>query len=332
MFGIGIIGAGFFGEAHARAIAELGNAKLVAASRTDAVALAQFTRQFGGHGYTQYQDLLNDPAVNVVVITTPHHLHTEIAEHAAQVGKHILVEKPMAPNLEECDRIVRAAQEANIALMVGFVNHYALAYKVAKQMIESGEIGEIVLGVSTMAKTWNEPNRRAWHRDRATGGGMWLTVGIHCLDRLTWLVGSPVTQVYAQFATRFHDQLADDTGMISLQYANGALGTVISVGYQTGAADFSTRLIGTRETMNIDYVTGVSLGRDDQWKTIPNSGSATWMHEAIVGEWRAFLDAIERNITPPISGEYGREIMRVAFAAEESSSQNKAINLTKDIL
>jgi predicted dehydrogenase len=118
--------------------------------------------------------------------------------------------------------------------------------------------------------------------------------------------------------------------MISLQYANGALGTVISVGYQTGAPDFSTRLIGTRATMNIDYVTGVSLGRDDKWETIPESGSQTWMHDAVVGEWHAFLDAIKHNTLPPISGGYGREIMHVAFAAEESSRTNSAINLTKD--
>ena len=152
--GIGIIGAGSFGETHARAIAELSNAKLVAASRTNTDALAQFMRQFGGRGYTDYHDLLNDPAVSVVVIATPHHLHTEIAECAARAGKHILLEKPMAPNLAECDRIVHAAKQAHIALMVGFVNHYARAYQIAKQVIDSGEIGDIVLGVSTMAKTW----------------------------------------------------------------------------------------------------------------------------------------------------------------------------------
>ena len=161
MFGIGIIGAGSFGETHARAIAELKNAQLVAASRTNADALGEFVQQFGGRGYTRYHDLLNDPAVNVVVIATPHHLHTVIAEDAARAGKHIMLEKPMAPNLEECDRIVRATKEACVALMIGFVNHYARAYQVAKQVIESGEIGEIILGVSTMAKTWVESNRRA---------------------------------------------------------------------------------------------------------------------------------------------------------------------------
>ncbi len=330
MFGIGIIGAGSFGETHARAIAELKNAKLVAASRTNAHALGEFVRQFGGRGYTQYQDLLNDPAVQVVVIATPHHLHTEIAEHAARAGKPILLEKPMAPNLEECDRIVAAAKKANVTLMVGFVNHYARAYQVAKQVLASGEIGEIVLGVSTMAKTWVEPNRREWHRDRATGGGMWLTAGIHCLDRLTWLVNSPVSRVCAKFATRFHDQAADDTGMISLQYANGALGTIVSVGYATGVTDHSTRVIGTRGMLQMDYVTGVAIGRDETWHTIPGSGLRDWMHEAVVGEWRAFLDALERDSAPPISGAYGREIMRVAFAAEASARESRVIELPAD--
>ena len=327
MFGIGIIGAGSFGETHARAIAELKNAQLVAASRTNAGALGEFVQQFGGRGYTRYQDLLNDPAVNVVVIATPHHLHTVIAEDAARAGKHILLEKPMAPNLEECDRIVRATKEARVALMIGFVNHYARAYQVAKQVIESGEIGEIILGVSTMAKTWVESNRRAWHLDRTTGGGMWLTAGIHCLDRLTWLVNSSVAQVHAKLATRFYDQPADDTGMISLQYANGALGTLVSVGYRDGVMKNLTELICAKGMLNVDYVGGISIGRGDRWQSIPFSGSPKWMHEAVVGEWRAFLDVLERNVAPPISGEYGRAIMRVAFAAEESSQTGRAIDL-----
>jgi phthalate 4,5-cis-dihydrodiol dehydrogenase len=327
MFGVGIIGAGSFGEAHARAIVELKNAKLVAASRTNTDELSKFVHQFGGRGYVDYQDVLNDRDVHIVVIATPHHLHTEIAEHAARAGKHILLEKPMAPNLEECDRIVRAAKQANVALMIGFVSRFARAYQVAKQVIESGEIGELILGVSTMTKTWDESNRRAWHLDRAMGGGMWLTAGIHCLDRLNWLVASPATQVFAKFATRFHDQPADDTEIISLQYANGVMGTIVSVGYRDGVMKNLTELICTKGMLNVDYAAGISIGRGNRWQSIPFSGSQKWAHESLVGEWRAFLDALERNATPPVSGEEGREIMRVAFAAEESARENKAIDL-----
>ena len=85
--------------------------RLVAASRTNAAALAEFTARYGGRGYTDYADLLADPAVDAVVIATPHHLHTAAVEAAAQAGKHILLEKPMAPTLAECDRILAVGEQ-----------------------------------------------------------------------------------------------------------------------------------------------------------------------------------------------------------------------------
>ncbi|NOG50727.1 MAG: Gfo/Idh/MocA family oxidoreductase [Chloroflexi bacterium] len=120
-------------------------------------------------------------------------------------------------------------------MMLGHVNHFAPAYRVAKSILESGEMGEVVLGTATMQKQWMESNRREWHLDRSVGGGVWLTVGVHPVDRMTWLIGSPVTQVSAQLSTRFYDQQADDTGMAFLRYASGAAGTVVSVGYSDGA-------------------------------------------------------------------------------------------------
>ncbi len=327
MFGIGIIGAGSFGEEHARALGELSNARLVAAARTNAAALEEFTRRYGGRGYLDYQALLDDAQVDVVVIATPHHLHTEIAERAARAGKHILLEKPMAPNLAECDRIVQAARQAHVELMVGFTNHFARAYQVAKRLLESGEMGQVVLGVSSMSKYWYEPNRREWHLDRATGGGAWLTAGIHCLDRLTWLVDSPIVQVYAQFDTRFHEQSADDVGLVSVRYASGAMGAIVSTGYATGASKFLTELTCTKGMLNIDYVTGVTIGREERWQAVPDSGSPAWMHEALVEEWRAFLSALEQGAAAPVNGEYGRAIMAAAFAAETSSRRQAAVQL-----
>ena len=195
MWRIGIIGAGHYGEAHAQAIAQLDDAVLVAASRTNAEALAAFTARYGGVGYTDYAQLLNDPAVDVVVIATPHHLHTHVAIEAARAGKHILLEKPMAPTLPECQQIADAAHEAGVSLMLGHVNHFAPAYVAAKAILDSGEMGEVVLGTATMQKQWMEPNRRSWHLDRAEGGGVWMTVGVHPLDRMTWLINAPVTSV-----------------------------------------------------------------------------------------------------------------------------------------
>lgn len=169
MLNIGIIGAGDFGAQHAQAIAELDDLTVVAASRTNAAKLSEFTARFGGTSYTDFHDLLADPAVDAVVIATPHHLHTPVVEAAAAAGKAILLEKPMAPTLGECDLILAAVERAGVPLFVGHTNQFAPTYRQAKAMLDAGEVGDIVLGISTMSKYWFEPNRRDWHLDRTTG-------------------------------------------------------------------------------------------------------------------------------------------------------------------
>lgn len=326
MWRIGIIGAGHYGEAHAQAIAQLDDAVLVAASRTNAEALAAFTARFGGVGYTDYAQLLNDPAVDVVVIATPHHLHTHVAIEAARAGKHILLEKPMAPTLPECQQIADAAHEAGVSLMLGHVNHFAPAYVAAKAILDSGEMGEVVLGTATMQKQWMEPNRRSWHLDRAEGGGVWMTVGVHPLDRMTWLINAPVTSVAAQLSTRFYDQAADDAGMVFLRYANGAAGTVVSVGYADGAPKHLTELVCTRGTLNVEYAAGVQIGRGDTWRTVPESvPKGDWMDAALVGEWQGFLHALDTGTPPPVPPDFALHIMQIMFAAEESSALRREI-------
>ena len=325
MINIGIIGAGSYGAQHAEAIAAVDGVQLVAASRTTAPALNEFIARYGGTGYTDYHDLLADSAVDAVVIATPHHQHTAIVEAAARAGKHILLEKPMAPTAAECDRILAVTAAASVTLMVGHVNHFSPTYVRAKEMLDSGEMGEVVLGVSTMSKFWFESNRRGWHLDRASGGGMWLTAGIHCLDRLTWLVNSAVVSTSAQLSTRFHDQQADDVGMIFLRYASGAAGTIVSTGYASGAPKHLTELTCTRGMLNIDYTGGVMLGRDEQWRNVYTPADDDWMHAALVGEWQAFLRAVGTGETPAVSGEFARHIMDVIFAAEESSQTGREV-------
>jgi phthalate 4,5-cis-dihydrodiol dehydrogenase len=329
MWRIGIIGAGDYGAQHARAIAEIDRAQVVAASRTNKAALVDFTARYGGIGYTDYNDLLADTAVDVVVIATPHHHHTEIAVAAARARKHILLEKPLAHTPQDCRKIVDAVQTAGVKFMVGHVNHFVPAYRVAKQMIDSGEMGEVVHGLATMQKYWMVDNRREWHLNRETGGGVWLTVGIHPLDRLTWLVNSPVTTVSAQFGTRFHDQGADDAAMVFLRYANGTAGTVVSTGYQVGAPKHLTELTCTRGMLNIDYETGVLVGRDESWRTVPESlPNGDWMHEALVEEWRQFIRSIVDDTQTPVPADFASHIMDVAFAAEQSSQARRELQIT----
>lgn len=326
MLGIGIIGAGYFGEDHAKAIAEVDQLQLVASCRLNPEKLQEFVGKYGGKPYTQHQDLLADPSVDAVVIATPHHLHTHIAEDAARAKKHILLEKPMAPTLEECDHIVSIVKEQGVTLMLGHVSHFIPAYRKAKDILESGELGKVVLGSSTISKFWYEPNRRDWHLDRATGGGMWMSVGMHALDRLTWLMDSPIARVSAQLDTRFHDQQADDTGLIFLRYANGSVGTVVSVGYKDGAPKFDTELTCTRGILHIKG-NDVIVGQNGEWHTVSAYDAGSAMHDGLVNEWLAFSDAITQGSQPAVTGDYARHIMATVIAAEESSIRHEEVDV-----
>jgi phthalate 4,5-cis-dihydrodiol dehydrogenase len=319
MIGVGIIGAGFIGDYHARAIEAIDGLRVVAAHRRDQAALAVFCREHGCRAMRDYRDLIADEDVDVVVIATPHHDHTAATLEAIDAGKSIFLEKPMAANLAECRQILGAARVAQARGMVGFTNRFSRAYRIAKQILDTGELGRPVHGLSIMSKKWLEPNRRPWHLTSTTGGGMWLTAGIHCLDRLTWLLGSSVRQVTGRFATSFHAQDADDVGTVLVEYRNGAAGAVVSIGYAEGAPNHQTELVCTAGTMRIDYVTGVTIGRGERWLPVPDSGSEDWMNEAFRDQWRAFLPSLEGRAPSPISFEYGFHVMEAAFAALESS-------------
>ena len=117
--GVGIIGAGAFGRQHAEAIARLSDARLVAVSVRTRARLDAFTREHGGAGYSNYHELLRDPAVDVVCIALPHNDHAEAAIAAAEAGKAILLEKPMAPTVADCDAIIRLLTDDELAARLG---------------------------------------------------------------------------------------------------------------------------------------------------------------------------------------------------------------------
>ncbi|PAP94224.1 Gfo/Idh/MocA family protein [Mesorhizobium wenxiniae] len=326
MTGIGIIGAGDFGAAHARAIKEVHGLQLVASCRGNNDALADFTGEHGGRGYTDWRKLLDDKDVDAVLIASPHHLHAEIAIGAAEAGKHIMLEKPMAPTAAACDAINAAVAAGGVKLMVAHLMHFALPCMAARQMLEEGALGRPLIGSSWIIKLWMEHNRRDWHLRKATGGGMLLTAGIHALDRLVWLMDDDVVSVSAMLGAKFHEQEADDTALLGLRFAGGGLGQVQSVGYRNGATTYAMDLVCEQGTLRIDMDRGTMLGRDTVWTDLPGSFEPNWMHNALVREWTAMRDAIADDSSVPISGAYGRKIIGIieaAFASNETRREHE---------
>src|SRR4051812_7607638 len=178
MLGVGILGAGFFGAYHARAVAALENVRVVAAC-AEALPLAEaFAAEHGGKPFGDWRAMLDDKSVDAVAITAPHHLHCELAVAALKAGKHVLLEKPMALSVAECSRVIAASEASRRTLMVGQIMHFVWPLMAAREILDRGELGKPVTGSSSLMKTWIESNRRGWHLDPATGGGMLMTAGI----------------------------------------------------------------------------------------------------------------------------------------------------------
>ena len=325
MLRVGIIGAGHFGAAHARALAEVGTARLVAACRNDEAGLAAFCGAFGCRGYRDYRDLLADPGIEAVVIAVPHHLHAEVAIAAAQAGKQIMLEKPLAPTVADCRRILAAAQAAGVALMPGHTMRFSLPFLAARAIIDRGEIGRMRFGSSRMIKLWMEPNRRDWHLDPARGGGMLFTAGIHALDRLLAYAGRRATHVSAVTATGFHDQRADDSALILLRFGDAAAGQVASIGYREGAFISGDEIVCDEGVLRIDFFRGVELGRGQRWEAVSGSYEDGISGRALERQWQAFAEAVRSGSPPPGTGADGLHVVACIEAAFRAARERREV-------
>ena len=300
--GVGIIGAGAFGGEHARAIASLPNVRLVAASARTPERLKRFTAEYGGRGYANYADLLDDPAVDAVCIALPHNLHAEATVAAARAGKAIMLEKPMAATLSDCDTIVQIVATTGVPLMVAHPYRFMGGYQEAIRLVRAGAIGQPVVATAAMVKDWTFARREPWHL--APGGGMWLTNGCHLVDRLSLLLDTRPVDVRAVVGPRFHPQEVDDVGVGLIAFEGGAVGIARAIGYRAGSRDDWTEVQGTDGALRVSHVDGVFLGRNDRWSRSTLNRAHCWRHCPPSGRhsWPTSVARRPRRCPPSTAG------------------------------
>jgi predicted dehydrogenase len=317
--GVGIIGAGAFGGEHAQAVADVSGARLVAASARTPERLDRFAERFGVTGYADYRDLIADPNVDAVCIALPHNLHAEATIAAARAGKAILLEKPMAATLADCDAIVDVVRETGVAFMVAHPYRFMRAYQEAVRLIQAGEVGHPVAGTAAMVKDWTFSRREPWHL--APGGGMWLTNGCHLVDRLCLLLNDRPTDIRAFVGPRFHPQVVDDLGVGLIGFAGGAVGFARAIGYSAGARDDWTEIQGTDGALRVNHTDGLFVGRADRWEPVMTGPSP--LPDALVAEWEAFLAHARGETASPVPAEYGRLMAATVLAGITSSASGR---------
>jgi len=326
---VGIIGLGGIAKSHCDAISTLDNVEVVAV----ADLLEENRQRYVGEydipkSYPSHTELLKDDEIDAVAITLGHQLHHRLTVDACNAGKHVLVEKPMALSLEQCDNMIKAASDNNVKLMVGLSFHYYGTSLKAKEILDSGELGPVITAVSYMNKNWSYNARRPQYRSRYHGGGMWQTNGVHIVDRLNWIMGSQAVSVSASIGTRAHYQAADDSATAFIRYKSGLAGIAVVVGYADGGPDHSCEVICTNGTLRFSdfFEKYVRVGKNEKWEDVPYEDPPYQMHH----EWKSFAESIALDIEPPTHGEWARHVMEILFAAEKSSMTGQEVALESE--
>ncbi len=323
---VGVIGAGGIARSHMNAIEANDNIRTVAVMDVDADRAGAAAEEFSASAYTDLEPLLADARVEAVHVCTPHALHADQVVAAAEAGKHVLVEKPMALTLADCDRMIDACDRAGKILMVGQVMRYYPVNRAIRQMIADGEIGQVGHLIRRRYSYFNPTpagrDSRHWYLDLEMGGICVLyCFGPHEYDILHWYLNSPVRQVYAQGSEStdlYQGQKDSYTAMMT--HENGAVSVLSqTVICHTGAHDQyivggtgSMMLAGDKLTVN--------------GKEVSVEGSS---REGMSNQIREFAACCLEDREPDASGHSVRHSMAVIEAAKLSAERNAPVQMSE---
>lgn len=352
---VGLIGCGKVGQIHATALASLPEAEFVAVCDASAERAQAFAQRHGALGFSDVAAMLRAAQLEAVLIGTPHPLHAGPAIQAAEAGVHVLVEKPLAANLQDCDAMLAAAQRGGVQLAVISQRRLYEPVQRMKAAIDAGKIGQPLLGVFTMY-SWRDPayyQSDPWRGKWATeGGGVLVNQSPHQLDLLQWFMG-PIAEVSGCWANINHPTIeVDDTAVAIVRFRSGGLGSIVtSVAQKPGIHTkvhihgASGASVGVETDRGATFIAGMSgiaePPLNDVW-TIPGEEhllaefqaqdrarfqqiDATTHYHAL--QIQDFLQAIRAGRRPLVSGEEGRIVVEMFTAIYRSNQERRPIPL-----
>ncbi len=345
--GFGIIGCGMIAKFHARAIADLDNARLVACYNRTAPKADALAAEFGGEVYTDLEQMLAREDLHVVTICTPSGAHSEPTIAAAKAGKHVIVEKPLDVTRERCQAMIDACSQAGVKLATIFPSRFHHSSQLMKQAVDQGRFGKLALGDAYVKwfRTQEYYDSGAWRGTwKMDGGGALMNQAIHSVDLLLWLMG-PVAEVMAHTATLAHERIeVEDVATATLKFANGALGTIVATtaGFPGSlkrielSGSQGTAILEEEDIIKWEFAQAqpldAELREEMQGRTKTGGGAgdpAAIGHHAHTLLFRDFLEAIEQDRAPSIDGTEGMRSVELILAIYESAKTGKRVVLAK---
>ena len=339
--GIGLVGSQFISTIHAEAIKLVPDAEIIGVMSPSKGNAAKFAARFAiPNHFTVLEDLLAMPEIDMIVIGAPNNMHCDITIRSAKAGKHIVVEKPFAMNLEEADRMITECQNAGVKLMYAEELCFTPKYVRLKGLLDEGALGKPVL-LKQSEKHDGPHAEHFWDVERS-GGGVTMDMGCHAIQFFRWLnSNNAIKSVYAQMNTSVHTDktIGDDNAIIILEFENGVVAVAEESWTKLGGMDDRAEIHGSEGVAYADVLQGNSIktySTKGVGYAVEKAGNTVgWsftMYEEIWNygfpqEFEHFVDCVKNDKKPIVTGEDGRAVLEVIYAAYESAGIGKKVYL-----
>jgi predicted dehydrogenase len=342
---VGLIGSGFVSAIHAEALSRVAGVDVVAvASPTPGHAERLAAERGIPHHTTDDRALFDRKEIDLVVLGLPNDLHCDVTLRAAEAGKHVVVEKPMALSLGECDRMITACHRAGV--MLGYAEEICFAPKYVrlKQLADQGAFGRVHL--VKQSEKHDGPHASWFYNTRRSGGGVTMDLGCHAVEFFRWMLGrdgakAEVIGAYAQMSTHVHGDKTDgdDEALLILDFEGGAVGLAEESWTKPGGMDDRAEVFGSDGQGYADLLHGNALraySRGGYGYAVEKAGSSQgWsfpIYEEIWNygfpqEMEHFVKSVREGRTPTENGHDGRAVLEAVFALYASAGQRRRIEL-----
>ena len=333
-----MVGAGRVGKVHSRSITRhLPSGQVVALVDPVPEVLQATASEFEIEAsFDSLERALESVAFDAVVITTPTFTHKSLALLAAENGKHVFLEKPMALNLGECDDILAGVQHAGVMLQLGFMRRFDPEFLAAAKRIEAGEIGRPMM-IKTLTHGPGLPP--AWARDLKTSNGMLAEVNSHDWDSVRWLMGSDYERVYAEVAN-FKGKANNvntpnfyDNALVNIRLESGGLGLISGICPCGYGYDARVEIYGEKGIMQIGEMQGQAVVVcTDRDQGLISPIFRTWPERfewAYIYEMEHFIQSIQNDTVPRVGGMEGRWAVAGVLAATRSLLDQRPVYLNE---
>lgn len=325
---IGVVGLGRLGFQHCENVVRSVGADLVAVSDLYAPALERATSTFAVKGFDDYLDMLENVEMDAVVVATPTQTHYDILVNLIERNVPIFCEKPMTYTLEEAEKILKLTKEKNAYIQIGYMRRFDPGHVRAKELISSGDYGEPIYFHDCQRDPNGPPADYV-----PMSGGLFVDMAIHDLDVARWIMGSEVSEVYAQGAVLKHEYLKDlndiDEGQILLKFDNGSLGMIEVSRNAYNVYDVRTEVVCKKSSFFVgqNQLTPLTVVGDESITVDMANWVLQRFKDAYELEMQAFVDCVKNGLESPVGAYDGYMGLKLALAATESFRSKKPITL-----